>query len=536
MNKYSDRQNLILQKYLSISNNYVICIDITHLGAQGELFLAIELAARTIVGHCYSPNRITTQQICQTIETIARQRDFLPKIEIIHSDCGALFLEPQFRECLHNLNIFDSKGLSYKNQNQVIERLNRTLKGILRHEMLGKPWDRISSDPLDAKIYSPDEMSEFVQLAIETYNNKPHKSLFGLSPNHMEEALFQKHQNNKPSQLNLLYFNDTSLLAQNLRDYKKQVALEYKGDWERFFIEWRENQEKQYHKIINDISKSADEARERENKISEKYQNLFNAHLEMKKQVEYLHQQALLVQQEKEKKEAIKLKKQLAKKLPLRDTISPDEFLFIIENTRGRGYTKDRKIFAFVLLYLTGLRVSNLLVLHKRNITELMTKGATTISLIKGGAKRFNLILSAKGKHMLLEYKENFLSICKNKEENQPVFTTVDNPNEPIRRDNFDKELNLTLKQVSIDLKKNIRTHSFRATLITELLKNTSIDDVMEVVGHQSISSTLEYKRSRLSPFEIKNIHASRSIATKKDKNKVRRPRGAWFKNLHKTF
>lgn len=181
--------------------------------------------------------------------------------------------------------------------------------------MLGKPWDRNSSDPLNAKIYSPDEMSEFVQLAIETYNNKPHKSLFGLTPNHMEQALFQKHQNNKPSQLNLLYFTDKSLLALNLRDYKKQVALEYKGDWERFFIEWRENQEKQYHKIIDDISKSADEARERENKISEKYQNLFNAHLEMKKQVEYLHQQALLVQQEK--KEALRLKKQLAKKLPL---------------------------------------------------------------------------------------------------------------------------------------------------------------------------------------------------------------------------
>jgi integrase len=343
---------------------------------------------------------------------------------------------------------------------------------------LGKPWDRIQTDPLDDNIYSFDEMSEFVQLAIETYNNKPHKSLFGLTPNHMEQALFQKHQNNKPSQLNLLYFNDKSLLAQNLRDYKKQVALEYKGDWERFFIEWRENQEKQYNKIIDALAKSALEA-------SEKYQNLFNKHLEMKKQVEYLHQQALLVQQEKEKKEALRLKKQLAKKLPLRDTISPDEFHFIIQNIQGKGFVKDRKLFAFVLLYLTGLRVSNLLLLNKRHIVELMTKGSTNISLIKGGAQRFDLVLSNKGKNMLLEYKENFLTLCKQKQDNQPVFTTVSNFDEPIRRDNFDKELNLILKQVSVVLKKNIRTHSFRATLITELLKNTSIDDVKEFIGHK---------------------------------------------------
>jgi hypothetical protein len=99
--------------------------------------------------------------------------------------------------------------------------------------MLSKPWDRIQLDPLDSNIYSFDEMCEFVKLAIETYNEKPHKSLFGLSPNQMEQALFQKHQNNKPSQLTLLYFlyfNDKSLLADNLRNSKKQVAVNFKGD------------------------------------------------------------------------------------------------------------------------------------------------------------------------------------------------------------------------------------------------------------------------------------------------------------------
>jgi hypothetical protein len=47
MTQFSEKQNLILQKYLSLSSNYVICLDITHLGVQGELLLAIDLAART---------------------------------------------------------------------------------------------------------------------------------------------------------------------------------------------------------------------------------------------------------------------------------------------------------------------------------------------------------------------------------------------------------------------------------------------------------------------------------------------------------
>ena len=527
MTIFNEKQNLILQKYLSISSNYAICIDITHLGAQGELFLAIDLAARTIVGHCYSPNNITTEQICYTIETIARQRSFLPKIEIIHSDCGAIFLEPRFEECLAKLDILDSKGLSYKNQNQVVERLNRTLKSMIREEMIGKKWDKSVQDPFEANIYSEQEVIDFVKQAIENYNNKPHRALFGLSPNHMEEALYQKHQNNKPTELTLISFNDESELAYNLRNYKEQVALQYKGDWERFFVEWRQTQQEQFqthqdqwHQVIKEVTQSANEARQRENKISQEYQNLFNTNLEIQKQMEFLHQQALELQKEKEIKEELKIKKQQAKKLPLRDTITPEDFHFIIENVKGKNFVKERKILALVLLYLTGLRVSNLLLLNKRHITELMTKGVTNISLIKGGAKRFNLALSPKGKKFLLKYKEAYLTMCKKKEDNDPVFTTVQELREPIRRDNFDKELNLTLKQASIELKKYIRTHSFRATIITELLKETSIDEVKEVIGHRSISSTLEYKRSRLSPQEIKKIHSKRNFDTKISRNK----------------
>ncbi len=116
---------------MSLSSNYVICLVITHLGVQGELLLAIDLAARTIVGHCYSPTRVTPQQVCETIEVIARQRSFLPKIEIIHSDCGALFLHPQIKECLSNLNILESKGFYFLQSKK--DLLVKTKIKLLKH-------------------------------------------------------------------------------------------------------------------------------------------------------------------------------------------------------------------------------------------------------------------------------------------------------------------------------------------------------------------------------------------------------------------
>ena len=88
-----------------------------------------------------------------------------------------------------------------------------------------------------------------------------------------------------------------------------------------------------------------------------------------------------------------------------------------------------------------------------------------------------------------------------------------------MRSDNFEKELNKILEKASIILKKNIRTHSFRATVITELLANNiAIDDVKEIIGHKSIESTLNYKRLRLSPRQIQRVHNTRKIESKEIK------------------
>ena len=41
----------------------------------------------------------------------------------------------------------------------------------------------------------------------------------------------------------------------------------------------------------------------------------------------------------------------------------------------------------------------------------------------------------------------------------------------------------------------NIKSHSFRINMITRLLKNTSLQDAADIIGHRDIKSTMAYKR-----------------------------------------
>nr|BBO58621.1 putative site-specific recombinase [Ulva australis] len=49
-----------------------------------------------------------------------------------------------------------------------------------------------------------------------------------------------------------------------------------------------------------------------------------------------------------------------------------------------------------------------------------------------------------------------------------------------------------------MEFDKNFKTHSFRATFITDLLKEVPIHIAKDIVGHEVVSSTEIYYRSSL--------------------------------------
>src|SRR3569623_58194 len=502
-NSQPESKNKMMQKYLALSTNYAICIDITTLGIYGELFLAIDVAARNIVGHCFNNKNITTSQVCETIQQIARQRSFLPQIEIIHSDRGSNFTNQEYFACLEQLNIKRSRGSAEAYQNQKEERLHRSIKHILRLK-INTNWTKQEPDPLHQLRFSFEQMDSLIFEAIEFYNQRPHKALYGLSPNQMEEALFLKHGNKHPTNVGeLITDNNESPQAKAITEFKKEVALNYQGDWERFFVEWRIKQENFQQELINELRQDKQKAQEKISEIATQYENLYTQNLELQRKLEEVYKESLRLKKEREDKLLKKQRKKNAQKMPLRETVDLADFERILLLVRGRAGAKERRRLALVLLYLTGLRVSNLLLFTVAHARELFEKGNTRIQLIKRGEKRFPLRLSPKGRRLLLRFKEDFIKLAHNKTADAPLFTTAKDFTKPIARDNFDKELNQILTTASAQLQKHIRTHSFRATIITELLKTSPIDDVKEIIGHRSISSTLEYKRSRLQPRQM---------------------------------
>ena len=100
------------------------------------------------------------------------------------------------------------------------------------------------------------------------YNNKPHSTDQDLTPNQMEEAYFHKHQNEHPEGKITTYGTDAKELMLTekgsiqhtiAQTYKDQIIDEYKGDWLRFFLDWKKEQQEQHQKVIETVVQSKDE-------------------------------------------------------------------------------------------------------------------------------------------------------------------------------------------------------------------------------------------------------------------------------------
>ena len=197
----------------------------------------------------------------------------------------------------------------------------------------------------------------------------------------------------------------------------------------------------------------------------------------------------------------------------MRDVITHEEFQRVLELVQGlTPLIKSSRRLSIALLYLTGLRVSNILKLTYQHGFEIFQDGRTRIPLIKGGEARHLLIES---REYLKEFRDDFDRIKgfnSFEDRSHYIFSSPKTPEKVYEKRYFDRVLNIILKRASVLLGKTLRTHSFRATFITDLLETTSIHEVKDFVGHRHISTTLEYNRSPISIPKKFEISKSRTL------------------------
>jgi site-specific recombinase XerD len=326
----------------------------------------------------------------------------------------------------------------------------------------------------------------------------------------MEEALFLEHGGLHPNvDLDLPQVaKANSKGASDIEVYKQRVLSEFRGDWPAFFTDWRSQQQEWQAKTTQELK----EAKER-------YNTLYEQYIDVQKKLEAVHEESMRQKAAEEIKQARRLKRQSSKKQPLRATISITEFEGILSLIKGRSaIAKARRRLALAFLFLTGLRVSNLLVFSILNVKDLFSNGRTYIQLIKGGEARHKLVLTSKGRTFLKGFFLDYETLSVNKKGSDFLFSAPKNNEIPFNMELFDRELNSILAKASTLYEKHLRTHSFRATFITDLLESVPIDDVKEIIGHRSIATTLEYKRSRLTDLEKTSILKTRDSSLKKNK------------------
>jgi len=174
----------------------------------------------------------------------------------------------------------------------------------------------------------------------------------------------------------------------------------------------------------------------------------------------------------------------------IKDNITKTEFKHLLNYTKAdtsiRDNRKNRLIKIFSLLYITGLRVNETTQLTNKILLELMKEKTTKIIAHKQKMEKLIFITGDGVKQLKnvfgeIEENDNFLLTSERGSKKSPLAI-----NSVIR------DINTYLKKVFPN--KNITSHSFRQSLITELAqKNINTKVIQTLIGHKDISTTYRY-------------------------------------------
>jgi site-specific recombinase XerD len=514
-------KDIVYDRYLVAQRNRFWCIDATDL-TSGILLLMIDLSTRLIVGHMYIHQRrmndFSTEELILFVKKCLQDRQIaMDRSLTIHSDRGAQFNNPQFKQfCLQQgvLQSMSRKALT----NQVIESTNSKIKDFLRIRIDSHGFTKgfkagSSNDPIRKLArFTKEEVQQVVLFAIEAHNNSATEFNQQLSPFDFDHALFNQSQNDflPPA---LIAKNDESNEADLVRHYREEAVIGYANFWLALFHNWKKSHDLEF------------EQAKRERAALYEQNRVLISKIEMQSaQIEILIQnqeELVRIQTENQRKQQEKLirkqKRALAVKQKPRDTITPEQFTILIRSVNKPTPIGDRIKVAFTLLYLTGLRVSNLLLFTVANLTELIQKQSTFIRILKRGGNK-KIVIGREAKHYFDLIQQSVKRLIQRDRPEEPLF--INTKGDLISRVNFNMQLNQALKKATNVIGKRLYTHSFRVAMITDLLKQYPIQDVKNIVGHKDIKTTEVYNRNFLNERDVYSAMQSVLKARQKRFNK----------------
>lgn len=156
----------------------------------------------------------------------------------------------------------------------------------------------------------------------------------------------------------------------------------------------------------------------------------------------------------------------------------------------------------YTLLYYTGLRINEICQITHEKIVDTVT--SSQLNVIHYKPKQTHIhVLSNNGvkrlKKLSLEYTIIF---------NKYGYKYLFGNSEPMHQKFLTRFINNDLKNTCqvFDIPYNIKSHSFRINMISNLLKTTTVQHAAQIIGHSDIHSTMSYQRYALSKRKIQEL------------------------------
>lgn len=191
----------------------------------------------------------------------------------------------------------------------------------------------------------------------------------------------------------------------------------------------------------------------------------------------------------------------------LRDPVNINLFpIFFTNAGNSFKYTKDLKQaqlrITYTILYHYGLRINEIRHLTEQDIVTAID--AAQFNLVHHKTKKTNIhVLSKKAIRDLKNLKVEFTIVF-----DKYKYKFLFGKHKPIIEKSLIRIVNQDLQKTceKNNIPFNIKSHSFRINMITNLLKVTSVQNTANIIGHADTRSTMGYNRYSRSKTEIQNL------------------------------
>lgn len=503
-------ENVLSNQNVTAKTNIVWVADITTLnlsmGQKVYVFICIDVHTNYVISSIISKCTITSQKIIKSLEKCVQQRikNSSKRKVIIHTDRGTQFSSKSYNMFIEKYNEYFIPSMARENtptDNSVAERFMRTFK---EHKI----YDTTIEEKLSNKILIEPNFRSYRAVLNEYVNSLNNK------PNRKSIVAPSKHD------------KDVSAAAMLMREPKySQSKSKYIG--EDFRMDEVEKFKAENTKVIGVLAELA--ARKAElveqtpfdnfennivlqvidSRLNEIYDILENNPKVTRQYVEEVIEpieESLDQLHGKVDKLLTKDKKQ-KETLLLRDPINMNLFPIFLLNAgsqaiRQKDLRQSQLRVAYTLLYHTGLRINEIREITEKQIFNAIASSQLSAIHHKTRKAHFH-VLSKTGVKQLKRLQPEYNIIF-----SKYGYKYLFGKSYPIHQKSLTRLINSDLKNTCqvCNIPYNIKSHSFRINMISNLLKKTTVQHAAQIIGHSDIKSTMSYNRYALSKEEIQEL------------------------------